>query len=119
LGLLALGPDGGVAAGPGQAALRTLRRTWALVTLGYLTWLGILSLRAGGQPRRVGVLVLVLAWLQAGIGAASVAGGLPSALALAHNATAALLLLPLVGLYVPRPVILIQDRRGSAEGGIE
>jgi len=118
-GLLPLGPESGVITGPGQAALHMLHRAGALVTLGYLTWLGMLSLRAGGWPRRVGVFLLALAWLQAGIGVASVAGGLPFALALAHNATAALLLLALVGLYVPGPMTWIQDRRGSAEGEIE
>jgi len=76
-------------------AIQWSHRAWALITVVYL---GILALWATRTPalRLVGVLLLALLILQAGLGAANVLMRLPLVLAAAHNAGAALLLAALV-----------------------
>jgi cytochrome c oxidase assembly protein subunit 15 len=76
-------------------AIHWSHRVGALITLAYL---GVLALRMLQTPalRALGMLVLALLIVQAGLGIANVLLRLPLALAAAHNAGAALLLASLV-----------------------
>jgi cytochrome c oxidase assembly protein subunit 15 len=81
---------------PGEAAMNAIHwthRVGALVTLIYLTWL---AMRAMQYEAAAASAILLLAWLQAALGVASVLLQLPLPLAVAHNAAAALLLISVV-----------------------
>jgi cytochrome c oxidase assembly protein subunit 15 len=86
------------------ALLHLMHRLGAVLVAAVLLPLGVAAWRRG---RRAGAALILLLVLQAGLGVALVLGGLPLAIALAHNATAALLLAAVLGL-VPR------GRRGLA-----
>jgi cytochrome c oxidase assembly protein subunit 15 len=76
-------------------AIHWAHRVGALITL---VILGYVACRATGLPplRKLGGVVLVLLLLQIGLGITNVLGGLPLAIAVAHNGVAALLLAALV-----------------------
>ena len=81
-----------------QPLVHMTHRGFALVTLLYLGALALRARAAGGRLRTGGNALLAFMLLEAGIGAAGVAANLPLALATAHNAGAALLLLAVVNL---------------------
>jgi heme a synthase len=76
-------------------AIHRTHRAGALVTFVYL---GMLAAAVAHTPgmQRLGGLPLALVITQAGVGIANIIAGLPLAVALAHNALAALLLVTLV-----------------------
>ncbi|MGH8771245.1 MAG: COX15/CtaA family protein [Burkholderiales bacterium] len=76
-----------------MAAIQWTHRIGALIVLFYLSWLGFRALR---HEPAVAACVMLLVWVQAGLGAANVWLGLPLPLAVAHNAAAALLLITMV-----------------------
>jgi cytochrome c oxidase assembly protein subunit 15 len=76
-------------------SIQWAHRLGALVSVIYLSALGIACLRVPGL-RRYGALVLVVVWIQGSLGVANVVMRLPLVLAVAHNAVAALLLISMV-----------------------
>jgi cytochrome c oxidase assembly protein subunit 15 len=76
-----------------MTAIQWTHRVGALIVLIYLTWLSTRAMRF--QPLEA-FCVLLLVWLQLGLGAANVWLRLPLSLAVAHNAIAALLLITMV-----------------------
>ncbi|MBS4050967.1 MAG: signal recognition particle-docking protein FtsY [Methylomonas sp.] len=85
----------------GKVAIHALHRLGALITFLLLSWL-MLTATSEQYPKRVrrsGVLLSVLLLVQIVIGIFTVKHGVPLALAVAHNAFAALLMLPLLGIY--------------------
>lgn len=88
-------------------AIQWTHRIGAIATVCFLTFVGLLALKAPAV-RGFGAAVILLALVQAGIGIANVVHVLPVPLAVAHNAGAALLLVTLVMLNLkarqaPRP----------------
>lgn len=81
-----------------QPLVHMTHRGFAFVTLLYLGWLALRARAAGGRLRTGGHALLAFLLLEAGVGVAGVAANLPLALATAHNAGAALLLLAVVNL---------------------
>lgn len=77
------------------APVQLLHRLGAALVAAVLLPLGMAAWRRG---RRAGGALILLLAIQAGLGVALVLGGLPLAIALAHNATAALLLAVLLTL---------------------
>jgi cytochrome c oxidase assembly protein subunit 15 len=89
-------------------AIHMVHRTGALVTLLYVGWLAVHTLRlgAGSNLCRYGMLVLLLLLAQTTLGIISVLAHLPVAMVVAHHAVAALLMLSLITLnhaVRPRP----------------
>jgi heme a synthase len=84
---------------PAGALVHGLHRAGALVVAAVLLPLGVAAWRSG---RRAGAAVVLLVVVQAALGAALVATGLPLPVALAHNAVAALLLAAVVVLAATR-----------------
>jgi cytochrome c oxidase assembly protein subunit 15 len=81
-------------------------RLSALAVFAYLAWLGLRARARGAPCRATGNTLLILLLLQTAVGLGAVAAGLPLALATAHNAGAALLLVCVVHLNhlsTPRP----------------
>ncbi|MGH8718338.1 MAG: COX15/CtaA family protein, partial [Burkholderiales bacterium] len=74
-------------------AIQWTHRIGALIVLFYLSWLGFRALR---HEPAVAACVMLLVWVQVGLGAANVWLRLPLPLAVAHNAVAALLLIAMV-----------------------
>lgn len=98
--------EGGILTSEARITIHLLHRAGAAVTLLYIGSLCFALVR-GDHDRRLqvagGILALVLLG-QIGLGIANVLLGLPLAVAVAHNAVAALLLLTLVTVYhVARP----------------
>ncbi len=79
--------------------ISAVHRVGALLTLIYVSWLAVRAMRLGRPYRRAGIVVLALVAVQPALGLAAVALSLPLPVVLAHNATAALLLLGLVTLW--------------------
>ena len=86
---------------PATTAIHMNHRLVALITLLYVGWLSLRVMRVGSQEqlRWHGLLVLLLLAEQMVLGILQVMTHLPLALAVAHNAVAALLLLSLITLY--------------------
>jgi fused signal recognition particle receptor len=85
----------------GKVAIHALHRVGALITFLVLSFT-MLSATSENYPkhvRRSGLLLSVLLLLQIVLGIFTVKHGIPLALAVAHNAFAALLMLPLLGVY--------------------
>ena len=85
----------------GKVAIHALHRVGALITFLVLSFT-MLSATSENYPkhvRRSGILLSVLLLLQIVLGIFTVKHGIPLALAVAHNAFAALLMLPLLGVY--------------------
>jgi cytochrome c oxidase assembly protein subunit 15 len=76
-------------------AIHWTHRMFALVTLSVVGWCALRTMHAK-TLRSLGLLIVALLVLQFSLGVASVALGLPLALAAAHNAGAALLVVALV-----------------------
>jgi cytochrome c oxidase assembly protein subunit 15 len=87
--------DGGHLAYEALTAIHWTHRVGALVTLVYLGVLAIALLRTGACARH-GMALAVVLGVQIALGIANVLAGLPLAVAVMHNAAAALLLLVLV-----------------------
>ena len=85
----------------GKVAIHALHRVGALITFLLLS-ITMLSATSENYPkpvRRSGLLLSALLLLQIVLGIFTVKHGIPLALAVAHNAFAALLMLPLLGVY--------------------
>ena len=87
--------DGGHLAYEALTAIHWTHRAGALITLAYLGAVAVALAKIPGMARYAVALGAVLA-LQIALGIANVLAGLPLAIAVAHNAVAALLLLTLV-----------------------
>lgn len=95
---LGLDAQGKVMTDPSQPLVHMTHRLAALAALAYLFWLGLRARAAGGRLRSTGHALLGFALLEAALGLGGIVAGLPLALATAHNAGAALLLLAVVNL---------------------
>jgi cytochrome c oxidase assembly protein subunit 15 len=89
-------------------AIHMAHRVGALVTLLYVGWLALHTIRIGSRDHlcRYGMLVLALLLAQVALGIINVLAHLPLAIAVAHHAVAALLMLGLITLnhaLRPRP----------------
>ena len=80
--------------GEALTAIHWSHRVGALITFSYLLFFGVIVAAAG--LRRYGGLLLVFLFTQVGLGITNIILSLPLAVAVAHNATAALLLASLV-----------------------
>ncbi|HEX5757140.1 MAG TPA: COX15/CtaA family protein [Arenimonas sp.] len=89
--------EGGVLDGAARVAIQLSHRVMAVLLSAYLLWLGWRLLRGPGL-RFWGVLLLLLLVVQVTLGISNVVLNLPLAVAVAHNAGAALLLFVLVTL---------------------
>ena len=99
----AVGPTGTIAATPAAASLHMAHRYGAVLVACYLVWLGLRAVRLdrlNRDYRRLGWTVLVLVVAQVSLGMTAVGMSLPLWVVIAHNATAALLLLALISLNV-------------------
>ncbi len=104
------GFEGGVLAGDARVAIHFAHRLGAVAAFAYLAALGGAALRRARADRRrdlgaAALAVLALLAAQVSLGLANVWLGLPLAVAVAHNAGAALLLLAVLTLHhrAPRP----------------
>ena len=88
----------GVLDSPARVAVHMAHRAWAVVTFLYLGALAIAALRQTGPVRAAAAVMLLLLLGQVSLGIANVWLSLPLAVAAAHNAVAALLLLALLTL---------------------
>lgn len=86
----------GVLDNPARTAIHLTHRLGALVAFIVVGGLAIRLLRLGGEAARAGGLVLAFLVLQIALGIGNVLLHLPLYVAVAHNATAALLLLSLI-----------------------
>lgn len=89
-------------------AIHVAHRVGALVTLLYVGWLALHTMRIGSRDHlcRYGMLVLLLLLAQVTLGIINVLAHLPLVIAVAHHAVAALLMLSLITLnhaLRPRP----------------
>jgi cytochrome c oxidase assembly protein subunit 15 len=93
--------EGGVLAGDARVAIHLTHRLGALLTFLYLGFVAVYLMRAGADRRlavAAGVMLMLLA-AQLLLGIGNVVLHLPIAVAVAHNAGAALLLLATVSVY--------------------
>jgi cytochrome c oxidase assembly protein subunit 15 len=97
-GRLGMDEQGRVVTGEVQRTLHMAHRLGAVVTFAYLAWLAVKAINLDYSLRNTGISLLVFLFLQAGLGIATVLGGLPLLLVTAHNAVAAMLLLTVVNL---------------------
>lgn len=97
-----IGPNylGGQMDGSGRVAIHFMHRVGALVVVVYLAWLLSRLYKYAGGPhmRRQANVILALLVLQVALGLSNILWSLPLAVAVAHNAGGALLLLSLVSL---------------------
>lgn len=93
-----IGTSGMVVGGAERAEIQKLHRLIAIATVIVVLFAASIAVRAGGDLRVVGYVAGSLVLLELIIGIASIASELPIALAVAHNAMAALLLLGLLKL---------------------
>lgn len=84
--------------GSPEAVVHMAHRLFALLTAVVLIGAGLGAIRAGGRHRAAGALLLGLVLAQVLLGAAAVLASLPLFVVVAHNVTAALLLMALVTL---------------------
>jgi len=92
--------EGGVLAAPARVAIHFTHRLGAVVAGAVLIALGLRAWFGGASPRvkRTAALLLGAVVLQIGLGVSTVLLGVPLAVATAHNAGAALLVITLVSL---------------------
>jgi heme a synthase len=111
-----IGPNylGGMLEGPGRTAIHFSHRVGALITT-VLVLLLAWRLTQVGLGRLAGLLVLVLA-TQVALGITNVLAHLPLAVAVAHNAVGALLLLVMVTVNFRLRVPAGQPRKAAHEG---
>ncbi len=95
-----LGVDhqGMIITGDIQKTLHMTHRLGAIVTLVYLAWLAVKSMRLDNRLHNTGISLLAFLLLQAGLGVTAVLTELPLLLVTAHNAVAAILLLAVINL---------------------
>jgi heme a synthase len=98
LRVLPVNAAGVVSGGEETQAIHSAHRLGAWITLLILGWTATLAIRTGGIYRDSGITVLLLLLAEILIGVSAVFTGIPIALATAHNALAALLLLTLLTL---------------------
>ncbi|CAK0779380.1 cytochrome c oxidase assembly protein subunit 15 [Gammaproteobacteria bacterium] len=91
----------GVLDSPARTAIHLAHRFGALTVLLYITVLAIMVMRAARLPvhQRLGGGMLLILFVQIGLGITNVVASLPLAVAVAHNGGAALLLLAMVSLF--------------------
>ena len=99
LRVLPVNAAGVVNGGDETQAIHSAHRLGAWMTFLILGWTAALAIRAGGIYRDSGITVLLLLLAEILIGVSAVFTGIPIALATAHNALAALLLLSLLTLH--------------------
>lgn len=100
----------GVLDNPARTAIHVTHRIGALVTTLYLAGLSLVLLRGySATLRRLGGVVLIVLSLQLALGVSNVVFHLPLWVAVAHNATGALLLLSMVTV-----IAVLTSRRGPA-----
>ena len=87
-----------VSGGNELQAIHMAHRLGAWLTFITLSWIALRAIRAGGSYRNNGIIVLALLFSEILIGMSAVLTGIPIALATAHNALAALLLLSMLSL---------------------
>jgi len=95
---LGLDAQGKVETDASAPTVHMTHRLSALAISAYLVWLGFRARASGASYRPTGNVLLTLLLLQTALGLGAVAAGLPLALATAHNAGAALLLVSVVHL---------------------
>ncbi len=90
----------GVLDSAARTAIHMAHRLGALVTAGWLLFVSIYFMKGAGGPaaRRVAGALAVLLIVQLGLGITNIVAALPLAIAVAHNAVGALLLLSIVTL---------------------
>lgn len=98
LRVLPVNGAGVVSGGNELQAIHMAHRLGAWLTFITLTGIALLAIRAGDIYRASGIIVLVLLLSEILIGVSAVLTGIPIALATAHNALAALLLLSMLSL---------------------
>lgn len=89
--------EGGVLDAPARSAIHLVHRLFAIVVAGHVLALAF-KLRRDDSLDPWGTVLMVLIGVQVMLGIANVVSGLPLAIAVAHNAGAALLLFALVSL---------------------
>lgn len=99
LRVLPVNGAGVVSGGNELQAIHMAHRLGAWLTFITLTGIALLAIRAGDIYRASGIIVLVLLLSEILIGVSAVLTGIPIALATAHNALAALLLLSMLSLH--------------------
>jgi cytochrome c oxidase assembly protein subunit 15 len=99
LRVLPVNAAGVVSGGDETQAIHSAHRLGAWMTFIILGWTAALAIRAGGIYRDSGITILLLLLTEILIGVSAVFSGIPIALATAHNALAALLLLSLLTLH--------------------
>ena len=107
-----IGPNylGGMLYGEGRTAIHFTHRIGALVTLAVTLLLALRLYRAGLTTTAAGLVLVLLT--QVGLGITNVLAHIPLAVAVAHNAVGALLLLTLVLVnYQLRPVSIQVNRK--------
>jgi cytochrome c oxidase assembly protein subunit 15 len=93
--------DGRMLELPGATAIHFAHRIGALMVLLYVGWLAVRVLRLGHEEKlcRYGMLLLVVLLSQTALGIMSVVAHMALAIAVAHSALAALMVMTLVTLY--------------------
>jgi len=80
------------------ASIHMAHRIMALITALYVGWLAWRAILAGGKSRQTGMTLGVVLVVQMGLGLAMVKFSMPVIFVVAHNVTAALLVLSILGL---------------------
>ncbi len=99
LRVLPVNEAGVVSGGDETLAIHSAHRLGAWITFVILGWTAALAIRAGGIYRDSGITVLLLLLAEILIGVSAVLTSIPIALATAHNALAAMLLLSMLTLH--------------------
>lgn len=116
-----LAQDSASLSSAGKVAIHALHRVGAVITFLLLSWL-MLTATSEQYPKRVrrsGVMLSVLLLVQIVIGIFMVKHGVPLALAVAHNAFAALLMLPLLGIYFFSRYALPGEEQAESQALVE
>lgn len=100
--------EGGILDGQSRIAIQMAHRIMACLVFFYIWWLGIRLIRLPGM-RTWGVLLVLLVTTQFALGVSNVKLALPLAVAVLHNAGAAILLFLLVSLLarIQRPLRMV------------
>lgn len=83
----------GILESPARTAIQFTHRVGALIVLTYLSLFAVYMVKKRKVLRKLGVIMLVLLFLQLSLGILNVVAGLPIIIAVLHNLIAALLLL--------------------------
>jgi cytochrome c oxidase assembly protein subunit 15 len=93
-----IGSTGMVLGGPERAAIHQLHRIVALIAAAAICFAGFCGIKAGGDLKVAGIVLITLVTIEFSLGVAAVVTGLPIGVAVAHNWIAALLLLATIKL---------------------